>query len=251
MFRNSEGKTWVLFIFASPIKYRPVTRFLSAACCCGAAPIGERAVPVPNEMVRYYRTKTKVVAKINVRPGRAVRPSIVGHRNPWNRLQLSGRVSRRRPWQHWYEDARVRFPLPSAFIIIFFSIVPCYLLCRIAYGAGRDRFGVIRERRRRGAFDHDLCRAEVVSSLPLSSHIDRQGLAAVIVSAATCPSYVWLIFSITSVRSRLLWFLFYFFRRTVLIIIIFLRFFAAWTTISISDRYKGKYVLYDGVRRHW
>lgn len=34
--------------------------------------------------------------------------------------------------------------------------------------AGRDRFGVIRERRRQGAFDHDLCRSEVVSSHPLS-----------------------------------------------------------------------------------
>lgn len=55
---------------------------------------------------------------------------------------------------------RVRFPS---------SLRVLCCVCYPAYVAGRDRFSVIRERRRREAFDHDLCRAEVVSSLPLSS----------------------------------------------------------------------------------
>lgn len=104
-------------------------------------------------------------------------------------LQSCVRISCRQPWQHWYEDARASV---SLFSLHFFS--SCRVTCTpCTYGAGRgDRFSVIRERLKRGAFDHDLCRAEVVSSHPLSSRIDRQGLAAVV--SATCSSDIWLIF---------------------------------------------------------
>lgn len=60
-------------------------------------------------------------------------------------------------------------------ITIIYNVVrslfpPCFFFSRVtcARVAGRDRFIVIRERRRRRAFDHDLCRAEVVSTLLLS-----------------------------------------------------------------------------------
>lgn len=65
-------------------------------------------------------------------------------------------------------------PFPSSPERAFGVVCLCYLCAWCGAPPrrvlrGETGLAVIRERRRQGAFDHDLCRAEVVSSLPLSS----------------------------------------------------------------------------------
>lgn len=108
------------------------------------------------------------------RPGRGIL-----RRRPTRCESVSSSCDRRpdvydfRSWQHCggrrgVQRPRILLfitfpPLPRVFLIFFFSRLTC------ARVAGRDRFIVIRERRRRRAFDHDLCRAEVASTLLLLS----------------------------------------------------------------------------------